>query len=530
MKKNYFMGTLLSLLMLVALPAKAATISDLCGKWKFTADMEVTTAGQSLTDYFSNDCEVTIVESDGNYDAFIYGFAGLTAENGKHSISDFTDNKLTVPNWNLFSGAWDGGLWMTTVDGANPWATTLPSLEMTYDPATKTISIPDFSLITIADYTDAKGTIVATFKNAKLTLVEGVEEVKVEWEGTYKVKSTVSPESEACPAEFDMVIAYSENAGGYVIRNFMGYDVTSLGSIKLVATDDANVMQIPALAIVAMIEPGVTYYKLKDMNAQANNITMTKNEDGSISIKDFTVFSGAYDSTDGDSYVAWYQNVTASLEGEEEETTFDWPGTYTVTATVSPESEACPATFDMEIAYSEAAGCYVIRSFMGYDVTPFGSIKLIETENKNQLKITALSTVAMIEPGVTYYNLFDANAQPGPITMTLNEDGSISIKDFTVFAGAYGTAGASDEYIAWYQNVKAVRKDMTSIEAVGESTAKVTVDGNVISIEGEAQHVVVYDVVGRVEFSGVASTVANLGKGVHLVKVGNSAAVKVYVK
>ena len=50
-----------------------------------------------------------------------------------------------------------------------------------------------------------------------------------------------------------------------------------------------------------------------------------------------------------------------------------------------------------------------------------------------------------------------------------------------------------------------------------------------ITIAGDAQDVQVYDAAGRLEFSGVTSSVSNLTKGIHIVKVGG-AAVKVSVR
>ena len=64
MKKNFTLKSVFALIaaFALAMPAWAdvTSVSDLFGKYKFTADMEVTSVGQSYTEYFSNDCDVVI--------------------------------------------------------------------------------------------------------------------------------------------------------------------------------------------------------------------------------------------------------------------------------------------------------------------------------------------------------------------------------------------------------------------------------------------------------------------------------------
>ena len=101
MKKNYFFGALMSLmLVLFALPVKAQveSLADLFGKYQFTADMEVMAGMEKYAEQLSADCEAEISKG-AVYDAQIVGFAGATSQMNINAIS--TEKKMikaTNPN------------------------------------------------------------------------------------------------------------------------------------------------------------------------------------------------------------------------------------------------------------------------------------------------------------------------------------------------------------------------------------------------------------------------------------------------
>ena len=82
---------------------------------------------------------------------------------------------------------------------------------------------------------------------------------------------------------------------------------------------------------------------------------------------------------------------------------------------------------------------------------------------------------------------------------------------------------------ALYTNVKAT-EGSSSIENIEAAPALKAWSANgTIYVAGEAQAVEVYDMSGRTVFSGVASQVSGLNKGLYLVKVKNAVA-KVAIK
>ncbi len=673
----------MSLLMLVAIPmnAQVNAIVDLYGKYKFTAEMTVTDAGKGLEENFSDNCDAVITK-DNVYDAQITGIAGAT---GAHGVYDFDaeTKQVIIRNWNgSNSSYWSGGLWMSNMDGLNPWANDLGDLILVFDDE-KTISLPDFSLVSIADYSDSLGTIVATFKNAKLTLVEAekvdiadlsgewhfkagegnydvmkestlpsefdmvitktsddnknytvdftyhtyptvkinatfdgvefalaldstlldaengvyirryygnahsklpfsmvservlslstyaaiamphpndtvtsdtilqyfigsarkqeAESDRYDWSGTYKVvvkdsANVISADGGTYPMEFDMVVEYNEAYDAYYIVEFFGNDIKDInsGGISLKPSeDDSKNAEISTGGFIGTITYGKLYYQLFDGAGGNEPISIKVNEDGTITIGDFFVQKLAYDE-DWNTTVTpavFYQGVTATKEEADEPAQFTWDGTWAVTASVAMTGEGeCPETFDMVVDYLEKWDMYLITNFMGNDVAVLNNGGILLTPADNAATIKTDVSVKSVVSGSHYYKMYDANGGNEALAVTVNEDGSLTIADF-VLKNMFMDEDYKQTFadLASYTNVKAVKKEATSINAVEKETAKVTVNGGVINIEGGAQAVVVYDIAGRVEFSGVASSVENLAKGIHIVKVGNSV-VKVNVK
>ncbi len=197
-----------------------ASMADLYGNYKFTADMmTVTEAGEALKEHFSDKCEVKVAkdESGMGWDAVISGIAG--AVNGTHNVNGFDkeNNKFKIQSWNgSNSSLWNGGLWMSNAEGIYPFGwgdmPILEELYFSYDPVTKIITIPDFTLVTV-DHTTGSATIAASFKNAKLTLAES-EDIPTEPELWATPKLSVKG-SKLEDVVGQKVFLYNEAAGGF---------------------------------------------------------------------------------------------------------------------------------------------------------------------------------------------------------------------------------------------------------------------------------------------------------------------------
>ena len=214
MKKTTLMKSALALIaaFMLALPARAqvASAADLFGTYKFTADVNVTDAGQALKDHFKSECDVVITKCSQNiYDGEIQGLAGAANLQKIYSV-DTEKNVIIIRNPNS-PAPWGGGLYMANAEGAYPFAQDNQDsdIEYPFDPATKTITLPNFTLVT-CDNANSTATIAASFTNAKLTLVQSesieVTDLSGDWhftagKGTYDVM-----EGSTLPTEWDMTL------------------------------------------------------------------------------------------------------------------------------------------------------------------------------------------------------------------------------------------------------------------------------------------------------------------------------------
>ncbi len=403
-----------------------------------------------------------------------------------------------------------------------------------------TISISDFFIMKGAWGDDSSNAPVAMYQGE----ITATKEVPVEftWDGTWTVTSSVAMTGEGeCPGTFEMVIEYFADYDMYLITKFMGNEIAAYnqGGILLSPAEDGTAT-IKTGTTVKCVEAGVHYYKMYDAEGGTNPLTVTKNEDGTITISNFKVSHMYYDADFNTTTapLADYSDVKASknVEEEEEPVLYDFAGVYDVTATVvSEDGKAYPEAFEMAVTWSEEYG-YYIEYFFNNDVRTlnYGGIALERTgDNAGQIETNMY--LGSIIAGEEYLKMYDIEGGDKSLDVTVNDDESLSIADFTVYNVNFGNEAngwtMSNTKVATYTDVKAVKngKDPVSIRTVEKETAKVTVNGGVINIEGGAQAVVVYDIAGRVEFSGVASSIENLAKGIHIVKVGNSV-VKVNVK
>ena len=331
MKKNYFSTLFAALMLFVAMPASAqvATMSNLYGKYKFSAKMEITEAGEAYASKFSNDCEVSIEKDPyNNYPGIVKGIAGLS---GFQYINNFSkdDHTFLVNSPNTNMGA--EGLYMSDITGSQGIFTVdrYGDVVYTFDPETKEITLPDFSLVT-KNSDHSVENIVVKFTNAKLTPMESDKpETTVQWEGTYNVVGTISytgkPEYEY-PTEFKMVVEYDEANQKYFVTEFLGANIATengYNAIELTpSADDPNTAGISVGAYLRTITRGSEYLCLKDYYLTDANapITFTLQEDGTYIFGAFTISYMTFneDWTQKHTTAAYYSTATATKNVDED--------------------------------------------------------------------------------------------------------------------------------------------------------------------------------------------------------------------
>jgi hypothetical protein len=184
----------------------------------------------------------------------------------------------------------------------------------------------------------------------------------------------------------------------------------------------------------------------------------------------------------------------------------------------------------MEIIYHEQWGMSLVTKLYDADVTGlnYGGIDFTIAADNQSAEMKTDTYIKSIEAGSTYYKVYDKDGGNSTLTFTVNEDGTLSISDFTI--GLVDFNNNTTTTVAVYTNVKAEKKASSIEENVVEVPALKAWSANgTIYVAGEAQYVEVYDMSGRTVFAGVASEVNGLNKGLYLVKVKNAVA-KVAVK
>ena len=483
MKKLYLLFTMAALLFTVSANAAVESMADLFGKYKFTATVNVTDAGQSYTEHFKSECDVTIAKcSMGIYDGEIVGLAG--AEGAPQSISGFDLTAKTIkignPNGGGNTPVWSGGVYMSNAEGVYPFAGNFNDILYTFDPETKTITLPDFTMVSV-NHGAMTAIVLATFTNAKLTLVESesidVTDLSGDWhftagKGTYDVM-----ENSTLPTEWDMTLtAKDDSKKNYDISLKLG----EFAPLALTAKFDGVTLTIPfdetsyfdfenKIGIVNMYgvaRPGEITFNMVNENQLSLTSGMTIAQD-SISPE---VPGG---------YMQWYMSGSAKKDGADAPA-FTWPGTYTLKSgsfNVFDGGSDFAAESELVVEYNAEWGIYLVTKFLGYDVVSinYGGIDFEPSAtdpNVAHIKLQSAYGGSMYVKSAegVFYKLVDANGGTESLELKSNGDGTFSLSPFFVVKGEYGK---ESDYVAGFdQNVLTKQEETKPIEWPGTYTLK----------------------------------------------------------
>lgn len=466
MKKNCLMLVCLVLFMALNATAQVASVADLFGKYRFTADVEFTQEGQAYKDVLSGDCDA-IIEEDATYIAKIVGFAGSQVQQNINAIST-EKNMLKVINLNN-PALWSNGLMLANENGDNPygvWNSETSNWDVesygpvyyTYDPATKEISIPAFTVITMSDYTAAKGTVIAKYTNVKMVLVESetieVADISGDWNFAAGSGAYDTLEGSVIPKDFSIALAKSgdDNRAYTATIAIEGYN-----NIELPATFDGNTL---ALAYDETYLDETNGIRFAPMYGSAKNGTI---EFKSQSETTFTLYSGFSFASDkmgktqdetADSlivngeYHQWYiAGTLKSATGGSQ--AFTWDGAWNVKVASASDVIVAdggasgvewPAEFQMNVAYDEASGAYYVENFMDFDIRNLNQGGLLFTPDADGAGASITLDggsyqVALLKSNGdgTYLQLTNQNGVTTPgIKLSRNEDGTFSVEPFFI--------------------------------------------------------------------------------------------------
>lgn len=495
MKKFTLFKSVLALIaafvMVLPTSAQVASMADLFGTYKFTATVNVTDAGKALADNFKSESDVTITKcSYGVFDGEIQGLAGATAAQSINGI-DLSANtiKITNPNGN---GLWSGGLYMSNTEGVYPFGGGYSDILYTFDPATKTITLPDFTLVT-CDHSAQATTIVATFTGAKLTLVasENIEvtDLSGDWhftagKGTYDVM-----EGSTLPTEFDMTVTATDNSKkNYSISMKLG----EFAPLALTATFDGVTLTIPFNETYFDAENKIGLVNMYG-EARPGTITFNMINESLLSLSSGMVI--AQDSISPEvkgGYLQWYMTGSAKKQGGEVAAA-TWDGVYKVKVAnpyVKLSEFPVPTEFDMEVTYYEDWGIYLITKFLGQDVANLnnGGINFYPSEDDpNKAEIKTGGYLQTIKGGEHYLCLKDMNLSDGSLEITRLEDGTYTISDFCVSSMTYNEDWTQKHELATFcQTVTATKEEVKEEPEAFNWTGTFTVKPGNIEIYNNA--------------------------------------------
>lgn len=451
MKKNYFIIATLMLLFAIPANAQVSNITDLYGKYNFTATITTTEAGAQYADKFKSECEVVITKNaDGYYMGEVQGLMGADFAQPVANI-DFSQNTFTVksnPNW----GLWSGYIAVANENGDYPFANSAEddeyALVYTYNPETKEITLPSFT-ITSLSWPDGVGTatVLANVKDAKLTLVEAetieIPEIAGEW--TYKVVDGYALNDSTFTTDFTVFLEAADetNKAYNATVTFDGWQ-----PFTLPATFDGSMLTIPFDSLYLDAEQGLRFGVPSPAAEKTGAFTFQYQSSTSMMQYDrIYVRKDSFD-IEADTIVGYpiVQRLTWGYITREDPNAVDWAGTYNVKIAdvendvfVYDEEHAANFPTEFSITIAETVSGYNVTNFLGFDVATglnYGGFAATPSSDGKSLEIKlnggyGYALLASVEYPL-YYQLADANGQSTSLTLTMNEDGSLSLSPFAV--------------------------------------------------------------------------------------------------
>lgn len=307
-------------------------------------------------------------------------------------------------------------------------------------------------------------------------------EAGFDWTGTYTVKSdTIMNGSHAdkYSNEFTFVVEYHETWQMYLITEFMGKNVVDInqGGILFNIAEDGKSATIKTNQYLefnaeydADFNPtSMTARIINDFNLGNDPLTLTLNEDGTLSLSPFIISHSDLMTNDSNVEIVYQNNVVS----KEEAKPFSWNNAFTVTGNVeSLDGGSYPSTFAVEIVYSEVANAYYVVNFLGYDIAgmTYGGVKLEIAEDGKSATMPLsgnFGNLCITGEYPNYIMLGDAAGGNSSLEFTVNEDATISISDFGLYAFNYDDNSIGKK-VAAYSNVAATVVDTDAFDWSGK--------------------------------------------------------------
>ena len=489
MKKNYFYALFASLMLFMAMPASAqiSSMTDLYGKYEFTAKITPTAAGEAFKDAWKEKCEVQITK-DGFGLAGIFGLAGADYTPSVTTI--FPDNNSFVvinPNGNYsYFDAIDGYHGVTSPDGKDPFDMDASYVMVfSYNPDTKEITGEDFAIVGFSwPEGNCVTTVYAQVTDIKMTLIEAETVVIPDIAGQWKFEGGLrNPDRSPKGFTIDLVASDETLLNWDATLVFEGYEDVPF---VLPATFDGSMLTIPYDSIFLSKSDSIRLGTRTSATATNGSLEFKYNSSTAMALwsyiyvrKDTTKINDAGEPTVGGmTYQVFEGNAYITRE---DPNAYDWSGVYTVAVpeegvTVIDESMEFPTEFDVVI--EKVAGGFAVTEFMGYSdykypITVNADGKSAEIDLTTYYGPALLKYIGEVDGDYFYHVLSDGNGGATSLRITLQDDGTIALGDFAIQSWLY-MAGEYNPYVLMSGAVAARKK----YDWTGEYVLTATVDNN----------------------------------------------------
>ncbi|MBR1947752.1 MAG: hypothetical protein IKA35_06730 [Bacteroidaceae bacterium] len=486
MKKNYFLSFVMLLCFMtlaVKANAQAEGMIDLYGKWAFTATVETTALAADYEGRFAAESEVVITKDpNGNYEAEISGFAGGSGTFYPQTFDAATQilHILNAPY------VWGSGLSMSFAEGGYPYATGnfYSELEWTYDDATKTLTIPDFTIVANLDHSAETAETVAKFTNCKMVLVEAeyVEIPNIAGDWDYAPVDGYVYNDSTFAKTFTMSLAATDdtNKAYSATITFGDYE-----PFTLPATFDGLMLTIPFDSLYLDVENKYRFGVATPGDERTGAFTFQYQSETSLMQYDriyvrqdsVLIETEKVDEETGETYIesVWgnpiIQRLNWGYATRESEATkgFSWAGKYNVSSTVILADKELAATFgewpsEFQMVIEEKTpGSFYLTEFMGRDLynANWGACAISPADDNKSATLSLDQSwgkllLESLGDG-EYLQMFDGMGTLNPITFTLNDDGTITIDPVFIQNTIYDASHPANP-VVFFQDMTAVKE------------------------------------------------------------------------